>query len=47
MLERYRSTLWIPETWDAMTVSDWDDVPQPMRTLAYRQMRPTGPAITA
>lgn len=38
MLARYRSTLWSPETWDAMTVSDWNDVPQPMRTLAYRQM---------
>lgn len=38
MLARYRSTLWSPETWDAMTVSDWDDVPQPMRTLADRQM---------
>lgn len=27
-----------PQRWDAMTAADWDDVPQPMRTLAYRQM---------
>jgi hypothetical protein len=27
-----------PDKWDAMSAADWDDVPQPMRTLAYRQM---------
>ena len=24
--------------WDAMSAEDWDDVPQPIRTVAYRQM---------
>lgn len=38
MLARYRSILLSPTRWDAMTASDWDDVPQPIRTLAYRQM---------
>ena len=27
-----------PRVWDTMTVHDWDEVPQPVRTLAYRQM---------
>jgi hypothetical protein len=27
-----------PRTWDAMDTHDWDRVPQPMRTIAYRQM---------
>ena len=35
MLARYRPILMSPDTWDAMTPADWDDVPQPMRTLAY------------
>ena len=27
-----------PRQWDAMDAHDWDLVPQPMRTVAYRQM---------
>lgn len=27
-----------PRVWDGMDAEDWDQVPQPMRTLAYRQM---------
>lgn len=27
-----------PRVWDGMEAEDWDRVPQPMRTLAYRQM---------
>ena len=27
-----------PRVWDGMAAGDWDLVPQPMRTLAYRQM---------
>lgn len=38
MLARYRPVLMSPGKWDAMTAADWDDVPQPIRTLAYRQM---------
>ena len=38
MLARYRPISMSPDHWDAMTADDWDDVPQPMRTLASRQM---------
>jgi hypothetical protein len=38
MLARYRPILMSPRAWDRMTADDWDRVPQPMRTLAYRQM---------
>lgn len=38
MLARYRSLLMNPRAWDRMRPEDWDLVPQPMRTLAYRQM---------
>lgn len=38
MFERYRSLLMNPRQWDRMEARDWDLVPQPMRTLAYRQM---------
>jgi hypothetical protein len=38
MLRRYRPILMRPDKWDAMTAAEWDEVPQPMRTLAYRQM---------
>lgn len=38
MLERYRRLLMTPRVWDSMQPEDWDLVPQPMRTLAYRQM---------
>jgi hypothetical protein len=38
MLGRYRGILMDPRAWDAMNAEDWDLVPQPMRTLAYRQM---------
>ena len=38
MLERYRELLFTPKEWDAMTAHDWDWVPQPIRTVAYRQM---------
>jgi hypothetical protein len=38
MLMRYRELLFTPSRWDAMTAPDWDRVPQPIRTIAYRQM---------
>jgi hypothetical protein len=38
LLRRYRPILMRPDRWDTMTPSDWDDVPQPVRTLAFRQM---------
>jgi hypothetical protein len=38
MLARYRPILMSPRAWDRMTAEDWDRVPQPMRTLAFRQM---------
>ena len=38
MLVRYRDVLMRPPTWDRMTREDWDLVPQPIRTVAYRQM---------
>ena len=38
MLDRYRNLLMNPRVWDTMSAEDWDLVPQPMRTLAYRQM---------
>jgi hypothetical protein len=38
MLARYGSFLMNPRVWDGMDAEDWDRVPQPMRTLAYRQM---------
>jgi hypothetical protein len=38
MLAKYRPILMNPSAWDAMTASDWDAVPQPIRTVAYRQM---------
>lgn len=38
MLERYRGILLNPRAWDGMDANAWDLVPQPVRTLAYRQM---------
>jgi hypothetical protein len=38
MLARHREILLNPRAWDAMDAYDWDRVPQPMRTIAYRQM---------
>ena len=38
MLARYRGLLMNPRVWDGMDAEDWDQMPQPMRTLAYRQM---------
>jgi hypothetical protein len=38
MLSRYRSILMRPRVWDAMDAEEWDLVPQPIRTVAYRQM---------
>jgi hypothetical protein len=38
MLVRYQPVLTNPRVWDAMQASDWDGVPQPMRTVAYRHM---------
>jgi hypothetical protein len=38
MFERHRAVLMSPSTWDRMDEHDWDLVPQPMRTVAYRQM---------
>ena len=38
MIDRYRAILMDPKSWDGMEVHDWDLVPQPVRTIAYRQM---------
>jgi hypothetical protein len=38
MFDHYRHVLMNPGAWAAMTAADWDLVPQPMRTVAYRQM---------
>ena len=38
MLERHRRILVDPTAWDHMSAAEWDLVPQPMRTVAYRQM---------
>ena len=38
MFARHRHILTNPRQWDAMSTRDWDLVPQPMRTVAYRQM---------
>jgi hypothetical protein len=38
MLRQYRDVMMRPAIWDQMTVSEWDDIPQPIRTVAYRQM---------
>lgn len=38
MFARYRHVLMNPRAWDRMQPRDWDLVPQPMRTVAYRQM---------
>jgi hypothetical protein len=38
MFATYRSVLISPPTWDAMGAHDWDLIPQPMRTVAYRHM---------
>jgi hypothetical protein len=38
MFARHRHILANPRQWDAMDADDWDLVPQPMRTVAYRQM---------
>ena len=34
----YRSILMNPRAWDDMDAGDWDLIPQPMQTVAYRQM---------
>jgi hypothetical protein len=38
MLARYRNVLVNPSAWDAMSAADWDLIPQPIRTVAYRHM---------
>ncbi len=38
MFDRYADILLNPHAWDAMGPADWDLVPQPIRTVAYRQM---------
>ena len=38
MIQRYRVVLVNPRAWDTMDAYDWDLIPQPMRTIAYRQM---------
>jgi hypothetical protein len=38
MFDAYRGVLMNPRAWDRMSTTDWDAVPQPMRTVAYRQM---------
>jgi hypothetical protein len=38
MFDRYRPVLMNPRVWDRMQPRDWDLVPQPMRTVAYRHM---------
>jgi soluble lytic murein transglycosylase-like protein len=38
MFARYAQVLMNPRRWDAMDAAAWDEIPQPMRTVAYRQM---------
>ena len=38
MLRRYAGILNNPSAWDRMDAFDWDAVPQPIRTVAYRRM---------
>ena len=38
MMAQYRPILMRPPAWDAMDAGDWDLLPQPIRTVAYRQM---------
>ncbi len=38
LLLRYRHVLLSPRVWDGMQPDDWDLVPQPVRTIAYRHM---------
>ena len=38
LLEANRAVMTNPRLWDKMSVRDWDLVPQPVRTVAYRQM---------
>jgi hypothetical protein len=38
MIARYRHVLFAPAEWDRMTPHDWDWIPQPIRTISYRQM---------
>lgn len=38
MLMHYRGILVNPAAWDRMTASDWDAIPHPVRTIAYREM---------
>jgi hypothetical protein len=38
MLASNRSVLTNPRIWDRMTAAEWDQIPQPVRTVAYRQM---------
>ncbi len=38
MLLVYRAVLANPDVWDTMRAEDWDNVPQPIRTVAYREM---------
>jgi hypothetical protein len=38
MFARYRPVLMNPHAWDAMDAFAWDEIPQPMQTVAYRQM---------
>jgi hypothetical protein len=38
MLATHRGILMTPRVWDTMDARAWDLVPQPMRTVAYRQM---------
>ena len=36
MLARYGNVLMDPSAWDTMTPEEWDDIPQPIRTVASR-----------
>jgi hypothetical protein len=38
MMTAYRAELIDPRRWDHMHARDWDQVPQPIRTVAYREM---------
>jgi hypothetical protein len=38
LLRRYQHVLNNPAAWDTMNAFDWDAVPQPVRTVAYRRM---------
>ena len=46
MLARYRRILMNPSSWDTMRATDWDLVPQPIRTVTFVRWWPIGRGST-